>query len=219
VSGAENWRNRVEDAYGPSMRAPTGNKSSRTAVQRRVRSLLVAAGLLVAGCASGDGMAMKLRDATSGYNGSLRWGDIDRAAEYLPVEAQMVFMAKHDDVDDALVIVDYEVVRLDLDKSTGIAASRAEISWHTDRELIVRKTAVDQVWQFHDGKFVLVDERRRSGRPLTIFAEPEEDPHPYLPGLQAYREVHSIGEENKSRKGRRSRARRNASRGADSVAG
>jgi hypothetical protein len=192
-----------------------------TAVQRRLGSLLVGLGLLFSGCASGDGMQTKLRDATSGYNASLRWGDIDRAAEYLPAEAQMRFMSQHEDVDDVLVIVDYEVTRLDLDKRTGVAASRAEISWHTDRELIVRKTAVDQVWQFHEGRFVLVDERRRSGRPLTIFAEPEEDPHPYLPGLETYREVHSIGEENKNRKTRRGRASRPSepSRGADSVAG
>ena len=152
-------------------------------------------------------MGTKLRDATSAYNGSLRWGDIDRAAEYLPAEAQMQFMARHEDVEDALVIVDYEVTRLDLDKRTGVAASRAEISWHTDRELIVRKTAVEQVWQFHDGAFVLVDERRRSGRPLTVFAEPEEDPHPYLPGLQAFREEHKIGEENKSNRKRRQSGR------------
>jgi hypothetical protein len=191
------------------MRASTDGSSTTTAVQGRLWSLVVAIGLLGPACASGDGMQTKLRDATSGYNGSLRWGDIDRAAEYLPAEAQMLFMETHDDVEDALVIVDYEVTRLDLDKSTGIAASRAEISWHTDRELIVRKTTVDQLWQFHDGRFVLVDERRRAGRPLAIFAEVEEDPHPYLPGLQAYREVHAIGEENKStRKARRGRARR-----------
>jgi hypothetical protein len=211
------------------MRASAVERFTATAVQGRLRGLLVGIGLLgllgiglaTVACASGDGMGTKLRDATSGYNGSLRWGDIDRAAEYLPIEAQRQFMEKHDDVEDALVIVDYEVTRLDLDKSTGIAASRAEISWHTDRELIVRRTAVDQVWQFHDGRFVLVDERRRGGRPLTIFAEPEEDPHPYLPGLQVYREVHEIGEDNKSsRKGRRKRARRQqASRGAVSVGG
>jgi hypothetical protein len=177
-----------------------GESPTRTAVQGLLALVL---SLEVSACASGDGMQSKLRDATSAYNGSLRWGDIDRAAEYLPADAQMRFMAQHDEVEDALVIVDYEVTRLDLDKRTGIAASRADISWHTDRELIVRKTAVEQVWQFHDGAFVLVDERRLSGRPLTIFAEPEEDPHPYLPGLQGYRETHSIGEENKKKpKGR-----------------
>lgn len=156
-------------------------------------------------------MQTKLRDATSGYNRSLRWGDFDRAAEFLPAEAQMRFLARHEQLEEALVIVDYEVTRLDLDKGTGIAASRAEISWHTERELIVRKTVVDQAWQFHEGRFVLVDERRGGGRPLAAFAEPEEEPHPYLPGLQAYRKTHEIGEENEpDRKRRRSRARREA---------
>lgn len=216
----KNWREVEKGAYGGRMRRvlstlmPTRDDPTATAVQGRAWSVVLALGLLGSACASGDGMQTKLRDATSGYNASLRWGDLDRAAEFLPAEAQMEFMARYDDVEDALVIVDYEVTRLDLDKRTGIAASRAEISWHTDRELIVRKTAVGQVWQFHEGRFVLVDERRSGGRPLTIFAEPEEEPHPYLPGLQAYREVHEIGEENKSTRKSRRRTRGRPDRSA-----
>lgn len=155
-------------------------------------------------------MQEKLYDATAAYNRSVRWNDYDRAADYLPPMAQPAFLAHHDEIGDALVIVDYELTRLDLDKQTGIAASRAEISWHTERRLILETTAVDQVWQWHEGKFVLVDERRSGGTPLTIFAEPGEDPHPYLPGLQAYRQEHSIGVDEKEAKKAARRRRRMA---------
>lgn len=157
------------------------------------------------GCATGDGMQNKLYDATSAYNRSLRWGDLDRAAGWLPAAAQTSFLAHHDEVSDELVIVDYELTRLDLDKESGIATSRAEITWHTDRRLILETTAVDQLWQWHEGRFVLVDERRSGGTPLAIFAEPGEVVHPYLPGLEAYREAFQIGEDES--KGRRVRRR------------
>lgn len=161
-------------------------------------SMAILSVLLVA-CATGDGLQEKLRDATEGYNASLRWGDIDRAAEWLPAEAQDAFMNRYESVEDKLVVVDYQMTRLDLDKETGVAGSRAEILWHTDRHLVVKSTRVDQLWQYHEGKFVLVDERRSGGAPLAVFAEIGEGPHPYLPGLEAYRKAHEIGEDNKKK--------------------
>ncbi len=152
---------------------------------------------LSSGCMTGDGMASKLRDTSMAYNKALRWGDIDRAVAHVPPQSKDLFLARHEATEDELVVVEYEVTRLDLDRERGVAASRAEIVWHTDRELVVERTQVDQLWQFHDGRFVLVDERRAGGTPLAIFAEVAEDPHPYLPGLEAYRKEHKIGEKNK----------------------
>jgi len=151
-------------------------------------------------------MNTKLRDTSSAYNRHLRWGDFDRAAEYLPVASREAFLRQHEALADDLVIVDYEMTRLKLDKETGIAASRVEVSWHTERRLIVETTVVDQTWQWHEGNFVLVDEHRSGGKPLAVFAEREENSHPYLPGLDAYRKAFEIGKENKHR-GRRKRAR------------
>jgi hypothetical protein len=161
--------------------------------------------LFLASCMTGDGLQNKLRDATNEYNMSLRWYDIDRAAAWLPAASQRDFMEHYGEFDEELVVVDYELSRLDLDKNTGIARSRATISWHTDRELILRTTSIDQVWQYHEGRFVLVDERRAGGEPLALFAERGE-PHPWLPGLQRYRVLHKIGKDN--RHPRRNRAAR-----------
>jgi hypothetical protein len=174
-----------------------------------VGTVLVATAGVGTGCVTADGLDNKLRDASTAYNRSLRWGDADRAAGHLPVEAQKPFLANHEDFEQELVIVDYELTRLDLDKQSGIAASRAVITWHTADELIVKTTVVDQAWQYHEGDFVLVDERRAGGVPLGLFAEVQEDPHPYLPGLEAYRKAHEIGQENKKK--RRKRRRRSQS--------
>ena len=153
---------------------------------------------LTVACSS-DGMQSKFHDTSRAYNRHLRWGDDDRAAEYLPPAARDAFLSLRERVSEHLVVVDYELTRLELDKETGAATSRAVISWHTEDRLIVETTQVDQLWQWHNGNFVLVDERRSGGTPLAIFAEPESGDHPYLPGLDRYRKAHQIGKENKKR--------------------
>lgn len=178
---------------------------------RRPPTLTVLAlGLVLgSGCASGDGMQEKLYDATRRYNRSLRWGDFDRAAEHLPAASVDRFLDEHERVGEKLVILDYQLTRLKMDKQVGTAACRIEISWHTDRRLIVEDTVVDQAWQWHDGGWVLVDERRVTGTPLAIFAEGrlEDGEHPYLPGLAVFRDAHDIGIDDKEKR-RRERSRR-----------
>ncbi|HVI01652.1 MAG TPA: hypothetical protein VM869_23210 [Enhygromyxa sp.] len=149
---------------------------------------------LLAGCATSDGMIDKLYDTTRVYNRSLRWGDWDRAAEYLPQASTDGFIESHQALEDRLVVIDYQMTRLEVDKLNGIAASQVEISWHTTDHLVVRTTTVDHLWQWHEGRWVLVDERRSGGKPLAIFAEVAADqPHPYLPGLEAFRDEYAIG--------------------------
>jgi hypothetical protein len=168
----------------------------------------ILAGTSLGACSFGDGMHSKLMDASSGYNRNLRWGDVDRASEYLPQASRNAFLAQQEELEEELVIVDYDVTRLSMDKHRGTATSRAEISWHTDRRLILEHTVVDQAWQWHDARWVLVDERRVSGTPLAMFAEVEETRHPYLPGIEAYRKAHKIGEEDSKGRGRSRRGRR-----------
>ncbi len=173
--------------------------SDRTPVKRALSTVLAwtLLGGLVAGvsaCATSDGMVDKLYDSTRAYNRSLRWGDWDRAAEYIPQASADAFLDSHMAVEDELVVIDYEMTRLEVDKQNGIATSQVQIHWHTDRQLVVRRTTVDHLWQWHEGHWVLVDERRSGGRPLAIFAELGEDgDHPYLPGLAAFRKQYAIG--------------------------
>ncbi len=162
-----------------------------------MRAAVLLAILGTSGCMTGDGMQTKLRDATTEYNRAVRWRDVDRAAEFLPAESQQAFLRKCEELGEELVVVDYELTRLDLDKTTGVAASRAQIWWHTDDSTVIETTAVDQLWQFHEGNFILVDERRSSGERLSLFPEFVEDEHPWLPGLEDYRKSRAIGEDNK----------------------
>lgn len=169
-------------------------------------------------------MQEKLYDATRAYNRALRWSDYDRAAAYVPAEAEDRFLDEHQAVEEELVVLDYELTRLKLEKQDGIASCRVRISWHTDRNLIVKETMVDQVWQFYQGAWYLVDEWRATGDPLGIFAEKGENKaiaHPYLPGLDQFRDARDIGlseEDKRARdKDRRKAARKAKARGDDAA--
>src|SRR5690606_41297727 len=105
------------------------------------------------------------------------------------------------------VVLDSERTRPSYGTTTGVASSRARIDWHMDRVVVVKTTEIDQTWQFYDGRFVLVDERRSGGDPLAIFAEAAENPHPWLPGLETFRKRHQIGEENDPKAARRGKRR------------
>src|SRR5689334_101828 len=120
----------------------------------RLRRSLLALALLATpllGCAASDGMIEKLYDSTRSYNRSLRWGDWDRAAEYLPQKSVDAFIEAHQEVEQRLVVIDYEMARIEADKGSGIAASQVRISWHTETDLVVRETLVDHLWQWHEG--------------------------------------------------------------------
>jgi hypothetical protein len=183
-----------------------------------VLTALLAGPLATTGCAAAsDGMIPKLYDSTRSYNRSLRWGDWDRAAEHLPQASADAFIVSHQAFKDRLVVIDYQMTRLEVDKQNGIATSQVEISWHTADHLVVRNTIVDHLWQWYEGRWVLVDERRSGGKPLAIFAEVAEDqPHPYLPGLEAFRDEYAIGlDADEKRKREREQRKQAKARKAD----
>jgi hypothetical protein len=172
-----------------------------------------------AGCATaGDGMQEKLYETTRAYNRALRWADYDRAAAYVPAEAEDAFLDDHGKFDEELVMIDYNLTRLKMEKQQGIATCRVKLSWHTDRNNVIRDTEVEQVWQFFQGQWYLVDERRVKGEPLALFAElgeQEELEHPYLPGLMEFREKREIGLSDKEKKERERERRRSRRRAGD----
>jgi hypothetical protein len=194
------------------------NQTSRRWLRPTVAALLLSSVIAGIGCAgASDGMIEKLYQSSRSYNRALRWGDWDRAVQYVPPKSADGFIESHQDVEDKLVVIDYEMTRMEVDKVNGIATSEAEISWHTQDNLVVRTTTVGHLWQWYEGRWILVDERRSSGRPLKIFAEVGEDqPHPYLPGLEAFRDEYAIGlDSDEKRKRDRERRKAEKARNAD----
>ena len=82
---------------------------------------------LVVACATGDGMQEKFRDATQGYSRAIRWGDFDRAVVYLPTTSADAYLVQSTEVEEEVVVLDYVLTRLQLDKQSGTASSRKSL--------------------------------------------------------------------------------------------
>ena len=160
-----------------------------------MQCMVLSAGTLA--CATMSGLNDKFDIASRSYNRAVRWGDVDKAMAYLPPESVPGFLAEREDADEEINIVDYERLRVSVDPTEAEGFSRVVVHWHYDDSLVIETSVVDQVWQYYNGAWVLVDEWQVKGEPLFIFAERDEaepeTPHPYLPGLSSFRETRMIG--------------------------
>lgn len=166
------------------------------------------------GCATMNGLSDKFDIASRSYNRALRWDDLDSAMTYLPPESVAGFLAERDVTGDSIKIVDYDRVRVQVDQKLAQGFVRVMLQWHYDDSVTVETCIVDQVWQYHNGDWTLVEEWQIKGTPLFLFAEYDEDhpdaPHPYLPGLASFRETRMIGLSDTEKRKRIREAKRSA---------
>jgi hypothetical protein len=143
------------------------------------RALLVP--MVLAGCIDGAGYSTRDRVtlAAREYNEGVRWGQLDKAGNYLPKESRDRFFEKHKAVEDELEIADYEMTRLEVVKGKkNKATARLEYQWSLKRRGLVEKTVTEQAWEELDGKWLMCGEKRISGAPLTLFEERRSDEKP-----------------------------------------
>lgn len=161
-----------------------------------------------------NGLSDKFDIASRSYNRALRWDDTDSAVAYLPPESVHGFLAERDTTDDVVKIVDYDRVRVQVDQKRAQGFVRVMLQWHYDDSLTVETCIVEQIWQYHAGDWILVEEWQIKGTPLFFFAEYDEDdpqaPHPYLPGLESFRETRMIGLSDAEKRKRIREAKRSA---------
>lgn len=143
-------------------------------------------------CASADGMQAKLYDTSRAYNKAVRWADYDLAARHVPAPWIEAYLDEHERLAKDIVIVDYELTRLGINRERGTAESRVSMQWHTERRLVIETTVLAQAWQWYEGAWLLVDERVLSGKPLAFVPDADDEEHPYLPGLARFRETFGI---------------------------
>src|SRR5262249_29902470 len=140
-------------------------------------ALSLAALTLGAGCIAGGGYSTRDRvlAAAREYNEGVRWGRFEQAAAYLELGRRRGFVDRHQALEDELQFADYELVRLEVDRSDRkqpSATARVEYSWLLKRSGLLEKTSTDQRWEEHDGQWRLTSEVRVKGAPMSLFDEP-----------------------------------------------
>jgi hypothetical protein len=135
--------------------------------------------LLVPGCIAGAGYSTKDRvtSAAREYNDGVRWGKYEEAAAHIAKDRRDKFIERHKALEDELEIADYELVSIEIDKSDRKhekVTARVDYTWTLKRVGLVEKTTTRQIWEEHDGDWLVAREERIKGSPLTLFDEPEK---------------------------------------------
>jgi hypothetical protein len=141
-------------------------------------ALGVALGVALAGCITGMGYSTvdQVTNAAREYNNDVRWGRYEQAATHVPRDKRARFVEKRSQLDDELEIADFELVNIVIDKQKETASARVDYTWMLKERGIVEKTTTKQNWERRDGVWVVAQEVRVKGTPLSLFDEPPRPP-------------------------------------------
>jgi hypothetical protein len=142
-----------------------------------------AAGALVALAAAGAGCmppsqrrADSLTRTAREFNDGLRWGRDQEVFPCLSPADMRSLQARRADLGDNLVIADEEVTSLDVAPGAEKAVVVAEFTWYDQRRNVVKKTVVEQKWEWVDGHWMVTAQHRRHGERFPLLPEPPPPP-------------------------------------------
>jgi hypothetical protein len=154
---------------------------------RRMLLLAILFTVVVPGCMTGMGysMADQVMNAAREYNNDVRWGRWEQAALHVPRDKRGRFVEKRTQLDDELEIADFELVNIVVDKAKASAAARVDYTWVLKDRGIVEKTTTRQNWERKDGQWIVAEEVRVKGSPLSLFDEPKRSAETTTPDKSA----------------------------------
>ncbi len=151
----------------------------------RLHSLVAALGLAVVPLAT-TGCMMLLNGsareravtAAREYNEGIRWGRWNEVARQIEPTKRESFVARHERLNDELEFVDYEILSVTVKPTTPtekdtVALARVHYEWTLRSRGLVERTDTEQRWKEENGQWVLEQEVRTKGAPLTCFDEKE----------------------------------------------
>jgi hypothetical protein len=112
-----------------------------------------------------------IRDARM-FNDDFRWGRWEVLGQSMPPDENALFQARKNLVDDDLVIVDYEVVNIRFAKDSPAATVDVKMEWYNKSQLVVRHASLQQRWEFHQNRWLMMKQRRVRGDRFPLVPEP-----------------------------------------------
>ena len=114
--------------------------------------------LLAAGCITpGDPLGHRdaLEEAQKRYTNMIRWGDAERAVQFVDPELREKFLAHAGELED-LAISDYDVGEIQYDDDNRTAQVEVTYRGYSLSHLVERKVRVTQEWHRSEGNDWLV---------------------------------------------------------------
>lgn len=109
-------------------------------------------------------------------NDDLRWGRYEQFVAYLPPDEAQLFMRRVRDIEDDLMMADFEVIDLSFGSSNETAISQLKLSWYTKRQGTVRHARIEQQWEHKNGRWMIAKQRRTRGDRFPLIVEPASAP-------------------------------------------
>ena len=132
----------------------------------------VVAVVLLGGCSTGmftdrDRLKMALEE----FNDGIRWNKVESSCGHLPVAARKAFAEKYASYAGEIEFMDYEVQRIEWDRSKMTADVRVEISWAAKRRGILERSVILESFQEVRGGWLINKLTTKSGAPLPLIDE------------------------------------------------
>ncbi len=123
------------------------------------------------GCATGRSRNAreKLGLALLHFNSGVRWGRHQEAADFFPVKLRDRYLKNVEKLDEKVRVSEVEPLRIDFSKNGRLAKVRYRFTWHSEDEMLVRKSVIIEYWYWNRGKWRLVKLSRGPGEGLPYF--------------------------------------------------
>lgn len=116
-----------------------------------------------------------LSDQVYGLNEESRWDRLDLAVQRVVPLYRPRFVQSRRAWGRDISIADTEVSALVVAEDLASATSRVEISWYSERTMVLRSTVIRQTWKRTDDGYLLEDETVISGDESLLTTDDDEE--------------------------------------------
>jgi hypothetical protein len=105
------------------------------------------------------------------FNDGLRWGRDQDVAPCLTTAEALALATRKADLGEDFVMADEEVKSIQIVPGAEKATVVAEFTWYNLRRALVRKSTVEQKWEWIDGRWLVTEQRRTHGDRFPLVPE------------------------------------------------
>jgi len=134
------------------------------------------ASLAVACMAPGQRREESLQRLAHEFNDGVRWNREDQVLPCLPPGEARLMRARRADLGEDFVVADHEVTSIMVAAGAEKATVTAVFSWFNQRQGVVKKSTIEQKWEFVDAHWVVTSQRRVSGERFPLVPEHVAEP-------------------------------------------
>lgn len=117
---------------------------------RTLISVLIGA-TMASACTGEESPGQKLDIAVNLFNHSVRWGNVNAAAAYIPAAKKEAWVKRRRRLAESVVILDYEVVEVRHAEMTALSAEvTVTVEWRPKNSNVVEMTTLLQKWRYID---------------------------------------------------------------------